>query len=331
MPWNQYGTKDTYATSQTSAAAGNREGNLSWLVTANYLDSYQQPLTYTTSGATTTNPSGIPVGTTGAFPALTKQGVIANVVGTGILAHSQQTSGNIRLAYDLSPLVQATYSFGVWNNHQVSDPQTYLRSTATGQPTFDGISSFATGKYIWDEIHLANAVSSRATPRASSIFDLSASSYNYLQDEQLNPFTVTPSGVGYSLNGKITRMDGTNWQNGDAKGIWRPFGYGGPQEISFGAHGDRYQLANPVYASAIWYATPGTGTGQIYSDNEGETHTSALWVQDAWKIVPNLKLTLGGRLELGGDQWAQPQHSHQFRRCDGTIDQIYQSARAVIG
>src|SRR5262249_8874715 len=46
MPWNQYGTKDVYPTSQTSAAAGNRNGNLSWLVSANYLDSYQQPLTY---------------------------------------------------------------------------------------------------------------------------------------------------------------------------------------------------------------------------------------------------------------------------------------------
>ena len=32
MPWNQYGTKDTYVTSQTSAAAGNRDGALSWLV-----------------------------------------------------------------------------------------------------------------------------------------------------------------------------------------------------------------------------------------------------------------------------------------------------------
>ena len=38
------------STSQTSAAAGNRNGPLSWLVSANYLDSYQQPLTYTTNG-----------------------------------------------------------------------------------------------------------------------------------------------------------------------------------------------------------------------------------------------------------------------------------------
>ena len=70
------------------------------------------------------------------------------MVGTGALAHSQQTSANLRLAYDVSPLVQATYSLGVWNNHQVSDPQTYLRSTATGAPTFAGISGFASGKDV---------------------------------------------------------------------------------------------------------------------------------------------------------------------------------------
>ena len=113
----------------------------------------------------------------------------------------------------------------------------------------------------------------------------------------LNPFTVASTGVGYSANGKITRNDGTNWQNADAKGIWRPFGYDGPQEISFGIHGDRYQLENPVFASANTFQTSSTGTGQLYSDGLGETRTGAIWVQDAWKIQPNLKLTVGGRFE----------------------------------
>jgi iron complex outermembrane receptor protein len=297
MPWNQYGTKDTYVTSQTSAAAGNRDGRLSWLVTANYLDSHQQPLSYVTNGATAANPSGIPPGTTGTFPALNKQGVIANVVGAGTLAHSQQTAGNIRLAYDITPLVQATYSFGIWNNVQTSTPQTYLRSTASGTPTFAGISSFASNKYIWDQTQMSNAVSLRSDTRGVFDFDLSASSYNYLQDILLNPFTVTPAGVGYSANGKITRNDGTNWQNADAKGIWRPFGFDGPQEVSFGVHGDRYRLENPVYLSSAWDAISSTGSGQLFSQGTGETRTGALWLQDVWRITPDLKLTLGGRLE----------------------------------
>jgi iron complex outermembrane recepter protein len=290
QPWNQYDTKNVYPTSQSSMAAGNREGKLSWLVTANYLDSYQQPLTYTTNGS-------IPSLTSGAIPALNKQGAVADVVGTGTLAHSEQTSGNLRLAYDVTPLVQATYSVGIWNNDQMSNPQTYLTSTANGLPTFGGVAGFASNEYVWHQTHLSNAVALRSDTKGVFDFDLSASSYNYLQDIMLNPFTVTPTGVGFSEIGKITRNDGTNWQNVDLKGIWRPFGVDGSQEISFGLHGDRYYLNNPVYQSAVWNETSSTGTGQLYSDGVGETLTGALWVQDAWKIVPNLKLTLGGRFE----------------------------------
>ena len=297
QPWNQYDTKNIYPSSNTTAAAGNRDGALSWLVTANYQDTYQQPLTYTTNGISKADPTGIPAGTSGTIVALNKQGVVANVVGTGTLAHSEQAAGNLRLAYDITPTVQATYSLGIWNNVQTSNPQTYLTSTATGTPTFGGVSGFASNKYTWDQTHLSNAVSLKSDTKGVFDYDLSASSYSYLQDIMLNPFTVTPTGVGYSENGKVTRNDGTNWQNADAKGIWRPFGIDGSQEISFGLHGDRYYFDNPVYASAIWNATPSTGTGQLYSDGIGETRTGALWAQDAWKIEPDLKLTLGGRLE----------------------------------
>jgi iron complex outermembrane receptor protein len=228
---------------------------------------------------------------------LNKQGGIADVVGTGTLAHSQQASGNLRVAYDVAPLVQATYSIGIWNNVQTSSPQTYLTSAATGLPTFGGLAAFASNEYFWNQTHLSNAIALKSDTKGVFDFDLSASSYNYLQDIMLNPFTVGPTGVGYSEIGKITRNDGTNWQNIDLKGIWRPFGFDGSQEISFGLHGDRYYLDNPVYQSAVWNTTSSTGTGQLYSEGLGETLTGALWVQDAWKIVPGLKLTLGGRLE----------------------------------
>ena len=112
----------------------------------------------------------------------------------------------------------------------------------TGAPTFGGVAGFASNEYIWNQTHLSNAVSLKSDTRGIYDFDLSASTYNYLQDIQLNPFTVAPAGVGFSQNGKITRNDGTNWQNADAKVIWRPFGNDGPQEISFGVHGDRYRF-----------------------------------------------------------------------------------------
>jgi iron complex outermembrane receptor protein len=293
QPWNQYGTKDTYTSSQTTMSVGDRVGpfkSFSWLLGANFQSGYMQPLTYTTNGT-------VPAGTTGAYPALNKQGLVANVVGTGALIHTQQATANLKFAYDFTNAVRATYSLGLWNNVQTSSPQTYLKSTATGAATFGGVSSFASNNYTWNQTHLSNAFSLKSNTRGVFDYDLSMSSYNYLQDIQLNPYTVTATGVGFSPNGKVTRNDGTNWQNGDAKGIWRPAGIDGAHEVSFGVHGDRYYFANPVYASSIWNNTSSTGTGQLYSEGIGETRTGALWMQDAWKIAPAWKLTVGGRLE----------------------------------
>lgn len=290
QPWHQYGTKDTFVTSQTAGSVGDRSGAFSWLLSANVLDGAMQPLSYVTSARA-------PTGTFGTIPALNKQGLPANVIGAGGLIHTRQTAMNLKLAYDVLPAVRATYSLGIWNNVQDSNPQTYLTTAVTGTPTFGGISGFASNKYQWDQTHLSNAVSLKSDTRGTYDFDLSASTYNYLQDIQLSPYTVTPAGAGYSTNGRITRNDGTNWQNADAKGIWRPFGYEGPHELSFGVHGDRYDFNNPVYASTIWNATSSTGTGSLYSEGRGETRTGAVWLQDAWKITPAIKLTVGGRLE----------------------------------
>ena len=291
QPWNQYKTKNTYATSATAMSVGNRDGKLSWLFSANYLDAFEQPLTYTTNATP-------PAGTTGTIAALNKQGLPADVVGTGALIHTRQTTANLKVAYDFLPWLQGTYSAGIWNNVQDSSPQTYLKSTTTGAPTFGGVSGFASNEYTWNQTHMSNAVSLKSDTKGVYDFDLSASSYNYLQDILVNPYTVAAgaSPAAYSQNGKITRNDGTNWQNVDAKEIWRPYGFDGPQEISFGAHGDRYYFNNPVYGSSVWNEAS-TGNGRVYSDGAGETRTGALWLQDAWKITSQVKLTLGGRLE----------------------------------
>ena len=289
QPWQQYGTHDTYTSSQTSMSVGDRHGDFAWLFSGYYLDAFAQPLTYTTVSAP-------PAGTRGTYLALNKQGVVADVVGTGALIHNEQAAANLKLTYDVLPGVMAAYSWGIWNNIQTSNPQTYLTSTVTGAPTLGGVSSFASNEYNWNQTHMSNALSFKSDSKGVYDFDISASSYNYLQDIMLNPYTVTPTGVGYSQNGKVTRNDGTNWQNADAKGIWRPGGIGGAHEFSFGIHGDRYNLDNPVYASSVWNAP--AYTGQIYSDGIGETRTGALWLQDAWRIFTNLKLTLGGRLEI---------------------------------
>ena len=135
---------------------------------------------------------------------------------------------------------------------QTSNPQTYLKSTATGAPTFGGVASFASNEYTWNQTHMSNAVSLKSDTKGVFDFDLSASSYNYLQDIELNPYTVTSTGIGYLAK----RQDHPQRRNQLAKRrcrfIWRPFGFDGPHEISYGIHGDRYYFDNPVYASSVW-------------------------------------------------------------------------------
>jgi iron complex outermembrane recepter protein len=291
LPWDQYGTHSSFLTTQTSASAGNRDGNLSWRFTYNHLDSIQQPLTYT--AISTSAPTAEP--TTGTITAQSKTGAAQNIVGTGTFARSVQDTANLRVVYDVLPDVHASYSLGIWHNDQTSTPQTYLTSSS-GQPTYGGVSGFASNEYTWEQTHMSNAVSLKSDSRGVFDYELSASTYNYLQDIELNPYTVSQTGLGFVQQGKITRNDGTNWQNADAKMIWRPFGADGAHEISYGIHGDRYYFNNPVYESFNW-TDAGSSTGQLYSSGVGETRTGALWAQDAWKIFPDLKLTLGGRFE----------------------------------
>ena len=283
-----YNTKKTFSTSETSASFGNRWNALSALINVNYQDSHSQPLGFVTV-------TGVPAGTTGTIPALSRTGTVANVIGAGGLLHTQQATVNGKIALDITDWLTATYTIGYWSNDQHSDVDTYLRDAA-GNPTFGGQSGFASNFYDWTEQHLANSLAFKTDTRGMFDWEITASRYDYLRDNQRNPFTVTAAGTGFSTNGKIASLTGTNWTNADAKGIWRPTGPGGAHEISFGAHIDQYELDNPTYATPTWNGGPDTASS-LYSNGRGKTQTDALWAQDAWKFIPHFKLTFGGRWE----------------------------------
>jgi iron complex outermembrane recepter protein len=283
-----YGTHKDFLSSQTAATIGDRQGRLSWWLSANYLHSDSQPLTI----VTTTAP---PAGTAGTYLALNKTGGIADVVGAGGLLTSDMENANLKLAYDLTPAVRLSYSLGYWGNDTDSHVQTYL-TDKDGNATFGGVSSFAGNDYTLSEAHLANALSLKTDTRGMFDGEIVASNYTYLNDIQRTPNGVTATGTGFTTAGRIARLDGTGWTNVDAKGIWRPGGPDGASEVSAGVHYDLYELDNPTYNTATWAGGSETGRN-LYSSGRGKTETKALWVQDAWKFVPGWKLTLGGRYE----------------------------------
>lgn len=286
--FDAYKTNNTFRTDQTSASFGNRWSNgVSLFVSGSFQNSDSQPLAWVTAG-------GIPPGTSGAIPAVNRTGATANVVGAGGLLDTEMANLKAKLAVDLTDWLTATYTVGYWSNDGKASVDTYLRDAA-GRPTFGNITAFASNSYSIAEKHLAQALSLKTDTRGAFDWDVSVSRYDYLEDIQRNPFTVA-TGANFSTNGKITRLDGTNWTNAEAKGIWRPGGNLNTHEVSFGVHWDDYHLNNPTYATPTWNYGPDMTTN-LYTFGRGTTETSAVWIQDAWRFAPQFNLTLGGRLE----------------------------------
>jgi len=288
-----YKTNDTYRTDQTSVTVGNRWNDLSVFVSANYQNSFSQPLSWITT-------AGTPAGTSGTIAQPGRTGGVANVLGAGGLLHTEMANVKAKAQYDITPWLKATYIMGFWSNDGRSNVETYLRDAA-GNPTFGGNASvggaaFASGYYTIDQANLANAFTLKSETRGVFDWDFTITRFDYLQDIQRNPFTVTATGMGFTDVGRITRLDGTKWMTADARGIWRPEGPFGPQEVTFGLHGDRYQLNNPTYQTQTWNGGPDT-TGMLYSRGDGKTQTGAVWAQDAWRFAPAWKLTTGLRWE----------------------------------
>jgi iron complex outermembrane recepter protein len=286
-----YKTANTYRTDQTSATFGNRWGDLSVFVAANFQNSDSQPLSWITSG------TGIAALPAGAIPQLNRVYQTANVIGAGGLLHTDQGNVKGKFVLDVNDWLKATYTVGFFDNEQESRVQTYLRDGA-GNPTFGGTnvgSGFAPANFNLSQQQLANAFSLKTDTRGPLDGEFVVTRYDYLKDIQRNPFTVAAAGVAFTDVGRITRLDGTNWTTVDAKGIWR-MSFAGQHEVSFGVHGDRYELVNPVYKTPNWQSGI-DATSELYSNSAGKTQTAGLWAQDAWRFAPQWKLTLGGRWE----------------------------------
>lgn len=142
------------------------------------------------------------------------------------------------------------------------------------------------------------------------VFDWHAtySDYRYLKDH-----SRSASSYGQSLAGKNNVLDGTGWQTGDWRGIWRPAPlFGQTHTVSFGYHIDAFKLKQHTYALANWHGGP---NGDLTAASHGKTRTQALYVQDVWDLAPRWRLTLGGRQEywrafdgVNLDHSTTPQH-----------------------
>jgi iron complex outermembrane receptor protein len=280
-----YGTSRNFTTSQTGASVGDRFGKLAVWLSGNYQKSNSQPLSYVTTSNDTLGRS------LGAIAERNKLDATANVLGASGLLNTHMTNGKIKAAYDITPTLRASYTFGLWRNDGNSGVQPYL--SASGSPTYAGQAGFASGFYDIDQRHTAQAFTLRTDRRKSWDVELVGSTYRFGFD--LQRFPRTAASDSFSTAGRVAVLDGTGWETLDLKGSWKPGGQISRHTLSSGVHLEHYSLKNTTFNTSDW--RDGGSRTDVFTQGDGKTETKALWVQDQWYITPDLKLTVGGRYE----------------------------------
>ena len=313
QPNDLYSTSKTFNSWQTSASLGSRsgennEGPWSWWVDINRTDSHGQPLTFTTatlaSGVAGTR--GTPVA--GAVAGLNTTNTPWYILGTGTAYHTIQDHAKIKLAYDLTPTITASYTLGYWQNTSEGRSASYLNNAA-GLPVYSGPvningRSFTLAPTAFaltndSQTHTMHGLSLKSHTQGVFDWEVSASLYDYSKDQQRAPTVALPLAAFGGAGTLQDQGDGrTGWNTLAAKGTWRPQGVGGAHIVDFGVGRDAYKLGiQKSNVGGSWVDGPALGSLSQVSNVGGRTETLNAWVQDSWRFAPKWKTVLGLRYE----------------------------------
>ena len=305
-----YSTSERDAGKQASASVGNRSGKFAWWFNVNRLDSTGQPLVFAnrqlSEGGTPT--AGWPI-VTGAVAGQNNRGKDWWLLGTTTSYHTVQDHAKLKLAYDITPTMRASYTLGWWKNDTDGSARSYLRDGA-GNPVYAGNVIIGARQYNLNSPSLAFAPNFNALEHAmhglsvktntKGVFDweLAASRYDYHRDILRAPTADLPAAfAGKVAIGRITDMDGTGWHTLNLRGTWRPAGIDrgvGAHVIDFGYQQDGYRSCTLVSDTSDWI---NGAPGKRFSAFNGNTALKSLFAQDTWTISRNWTTTLGARYE----------------------------------
>lgn len=303
QPYDLYNTHDNFNSWQTSASLGSKSGDWSWWIDLNHTDSQGQPQTFTTATVASGVPGGGGVPVTGYVPGLNTTNQPWYILGTGTQYHTVQDHAKIKLAYDFSSTVRATYTLGWWQNSSEGRSESYLRNAA-GQPVYSGAINIDGRRYNLSQTafpltddsqtHYMHGLSVKSRTGGTWDWELAASLYDYAKDQQRAATVALPQAETGGA-GTLQDQSGTGWNTLAAKGTWRPQGVGGAHIVDFGIGRDAYKL--DILKSNVvgsWLVGP---AGSLVSEVGGRTETWSAWVQDAWSFAPRWKAVLGLRWE----------------------------------
>ena len=298
-----YGTDSHFGGSQASASMGSRNGDWSWFINATRTQSAGQPLTFTTKLLSTAAPAVGAVPVTGAVPGLNTRNVPWLLVGGATQYETEQEHVKLKVAYDFSSTVRASYTLGYWDNTSQNRSETYLRNAA-GAPVYSGNVSINGRGYalaasdfgVANEAltHVMHGLSVKSNTRGVFDWEVAASIYDY-QTDQIRASTAAQPGSLSGGAGTLQDQDGTGWNNLALKGIWRPQGMQGAHIVDFGYQQDSYKL-RILKSNTVGNWINGSA-GTVVSDVGGRTQLRSVYAQDAWTFAPKWKTVLGARVE----------------------------------
>lgn len=307
-----YHTDDRLTGWQGSASIGDRIDQWSFWVNYNRVDNDGEPLVFAnkllSSGTAPT--AGLPV--TGAIAGRNPRNQDWWLIGATNQSHTVQDHGKVKLAYDFTPTLRASYTLGIWHNDTVRSSDTYLRD-ANGNPVWGDLTnatasfpvSIAGRRYTLtpsdfaptrtDLDHFIHGISLRSNTGGRFDWELSGSLYDYSKDQVRTPTVFVADTITRSA-GRITDMDGTGWNALAAKGTWRPASERSAHQLDFGYQRDDAKLRSRVFSTADWIDGAEAARVSLFG---GETTLESLYVQDDWRLSPAWRTTLG----LRGEHW----------------------------
>jgi iron complex outermembrane receptor protein len=307
--YNTHETDDAY---QASASLGSKSGAWSWWLGLNHTDSQGQPLVFATKAISTTPAGANPVAT-GAVYGLDKTNTPWYLMGTNTQYHTLQDHTKLKLAYDISSTVRASYLLGNWQNTTDGKPTSYLKDANgaalySGNYAINGKTYALTGLFnaTQDKLdHWMHGLSVKSHTQGVWDWELAASLVDYSTDQSRQSSINNAANLNGTMTGgntaTLTDQKGTGWTTLAAKGIWRPEGSAGAHVVDFGVQQDNYQLhINKVNLSATgnWFTSAAaSGTAGLNADVGGQSKLQSIYGQDAWAFAADWKTVLGLRLE----------------------------------
>jgi iron complex outermembrane receptor protein len=329
--FQEYGTNKKFSGKQLSGSLGDKQGALSWWVNINRLDSDGHPIAFTNKlvSAGVTGTAGKPV--TGAFAGKNPQGQDWWLMAATGQYHTIQDHAKVKIAYDITPTLRASYTYGVWRNDMDSTVESYLRD-ASGNVVYSGDVNIAGKKYTINPTDMANSKNQlehithglhvKSNTKGAWDWEVAASLYDYNKDIARAPTVAIPTANSGGA-GRITDGSGTGWNTLALKGIWRP---NAEHTTEFGYQREAFQLRTLVSETTDWI---NGAPSKRFSAFQGDAELNSFYLQDAWRINSTWKTILGGRFE----QWSA--HDGAISNATTTLgfvdrDENYFSPKAAV-